>query len=312
MTAHTLSERRRSMPFQHRVEPMLAETGKEPFDSKDWLFELKLDGVRCIAYLDNETTRLQARSGADITRKFPELQNLHQQAVAKPCILDGEIVCDSFAKMQERIHKERTLDIKIASRHNPATFHAFDILYLKGESLSGKALEQRKCTLALYFRGSVIPFQTEYGTSLFERVRQNGSEGIMAKRLTSTYQQGRRSPDWLKIKNFHEDKFIILGMTEGENERASTFGSLILGREDKAGFTYVGNVGSGFNNELLQRLSLVLPQIKGNCPFAEVPDIGRELKCWVMPFLWCEIRFLEYGSDGKLRFPTFRKLASGC
>lgn len=296
------------------IEPMLAETAKEPFDSPDWLFEAKLDGVRCIAQLGGGTT-LQGRSGSDITRKFPELQGIHWWA-RKPCVLDGEIVCDSFGAIQQRIHKEKPLDIRIASQQYAAKYQVFDILLLGDEALTRKPLHERKRILSEVVDGGngvgVLPFVFE-GIALFERAKTEGWEGIMAKRMASTYQIGRRSPDWLKIKVFKEERFLICGLTEGENDRAKTFGSLILGKETDRGLLYVGNCGSGFSEELLQKLSVVLSGLGAEeCPFPEAPKLDRRLKHWVKPFLWCEVRYLEYGSDGKLRFPSFRGFVSGC
>ena len=297
------------------IEPMLAESTQEPFNSEAWLFEPKLDGVRCIAYLTGET-KLQARSGADISHKFPELASLHEQAI-KPCVLDGEIVCGSFHRIQHRIHREKALDIRAAARSIPATFYGFDILYIEGWAQAPRPLLERKLALTLHFegdeRGRVLGFQNRDGVSLFAKAKEAGFEGIMAKRLTSTYQEGRRSPDWLKIKAFQEGRFLICGVIEGENERARTFGSLVLGKEAERGLEYVGNVGSGFSEAMLQSLLPILEGLKqADSPFPHPVKLDRGLKFWIKPFVWCEVRYLEVGSDGKLRFPTFRKLVSGC
>jgi len=297
-----------------KLSPMLAETASEAFDCPDWLFEQKLDGVRCVAYLGSNT-ELQSRSFATISHKFPELADLHRQA-AKPCVLDGEIVCPTFNQMQQRIHKERPLDIRIASRQKPATFYAFDIISFDGQDLTAKPLTDRKIALAHAFkhdeRGRILSWQTGEGKSLFAHAAEAGLEGIMAKRLKSTYQAGRRSPDWLKIKAFREARFLIVGITEGENARASTFGSLILAQPTEDGLKYAGNVGSGFSEAMLASLVPVFEGLRAECPFPKVPDVDREVKLWLRPFLWCEVRFLEWSADGKLRFPTFRKLVSGC
>ncbi|MDD4986194.1 MAG: hypothetical protein PHQ43_10490, partial [Dehalococcoidales bacterium] len=120
------SEYPNSKEEKKTIKPQLAQTASKPFDHKGWLFELKLDGVRCIAYLDNGT-RLQARSGQDITAQFPELGELHRQVV-KPCILDGEIICATFNQVQHRTHRTKPLDIRVAQRLYPARFYAFDLL----------------------------------------------------------------------------------------------------------------------------------------------------------------------------------------
>ena len=289
------------------IKPMLCETARKPFDHKDFIFEPKLDGVRCIAYL-GDTTRLQSRRGSDITHKFPELSQIHRQA-RKPCILDGEITCLTFEQIQQRIHKEKPLAIRLASRMFPAIYYPFDILYVGGESVERKSLLKRKELLTQTFADGVnamaVIFIPEYGTSLFNEVKERGLEGLVAKYVHSPYQEGKRARDWLKLKAFQEDTFYIYGLTKGEKEREKTFGSLLLGKDGK----YFGNVGSGFGSEALNHiLKLALPLQTDTCPFAEKPQLDREVMFWVSPELACEVRYLGVGSNGHMRFPTFRKL----
>jgi len=289
------------------IKPMCAESSK-PFDSKDWIYESKLDGVRCVAFLDGKV-KLQARSGADITYKFPELEGIARQA-GKPCILDGEIVCMNFNGIQHRIHKENPLDIRIAMKQYPATYYIFDILNLNGESITSKPLIERKVALATNFTtgksARLLAWQNGYGVSFFNKVKATGGEGIMAKQMYSSYIEGKRSRSWLKIKCFVEGSFYICGLTRGENERAKTFGSLILGKPDNGKFSYVGCAGSGLTDAML---SYILRGIKcANCPFEQVPKLDKELLYWAIPDLRCEIRYLGFGSNGHLRFPTFRRL----
>lgn len=291
------------------ISPMLAQPAEEPFDRDDWLFEPKLDGVRCVAFLGSET-RLQDRKGKDITYKFPELKELHRQ-VKKPCVLDGEIVGTSFDQIQRRIHKEKPLDIRIAGKLYPATYYAFDLLSLSGESVMKLPQLSRKELLEEAFssseRAKVLPFRIGKGKSLFEEIQTKGGEGVMAKALAAPYIEGKRVSWWLKIKNFKEGEFYILGLTQGENEREQTFGSLILGEKVGDTFAYVGNVGSGFDEATLRELLTFFSTLKGEALFREA-DIDRPVKFWTRPVVKCEIRYLERSSDGKLRFPTFRKL----
>jgi len=291
------------------IQPMLAQTAAAPFDRSDWLFEQKLDGVRCIAYLAAET-RLQGRNGTDITRNFPELLSLHHQ-VRQPCVLDGEIICASFEQVQKRIHKEKALDIRVASRLYPATYAAFDILNVSGENTTHLNLLARKALLAEVFtggeRGKALLWQLGGGIDLFHQVTASHSEGIMAKWSLSPYIEGRRSEYWLKIKNFQEGVFYICGVTEGEGVRGDTFGSLILGELVGDRMVYVGNAGSGLDDSELKHLLAVLSSLKGASPFARA-DVDRPVKFWTKPAIKVEVRYLERGSDGKLRFPTFRKL----
>jgi bifunctional non-homologous end joining protein LigD len=297
---------------------MLAETGKlSDLDRKDWIFEQKLDGVRCIANLNPnlEKTLLQARSGSDITHKFPELALLHKQ-VSKPCILDGEIISMSFNAIQHRIHQEKPLAIRIAQTQYPAIYYVFDILYCDYDSVKAKPLIQRKAILnsvfAQNYRAQFLAWQTGYGRSLFNGAVEKQLEGVMAKYMYSPYLEGKRSDSWLKIKNFKEATYYICGITEGENERNSTFGSLILGERDNGGkVVYVGNCGSGFTQDQLRMLLYLLEFYKGDCPFAGGVSVDRAVKFWTRPELACEVRYLELSPDGKLRFPTFRKLVRG-
>jgi len=289
------------------IKPMLAKSSK-PFDSDGWIYENKLDGVRCIATLNNGV-ELQARSGRDITYKFPELADIAKQ-VSKPCILDGEIVCLNFSGIQHRIHREYILDIKAGARRYPATYYVFDILNLDGESLITKPLIQRKATLASTFTtgrdARLLAFQNGYGISLFEKVKACGGEGIMAKQLYSPYILGKRSNYWLKIKCFVEDTFYICGLTRGENDRARTFGSVILGKANDGELTYVGCAGSGLTDVMLNRI-LRLDRVD-KCPFKQIPDLDRKLLTWIMPNMLCEVRYLGFGSNGHIRFPSFRRL----
>ena len=290
------------------IDPMLAQTMKPISFREDWLYELKLDGVRCIAFL-GERTCLQGRSGSNITYQFPELQNLHRQ-VSKPCILDGEIGCASFNAVQKRVHKERALDIRVAERLYPAQFFAFDILFVSDESqMAFQHLARKeilKGILSPGDRGMILPFRIGGGEGLLKSTCQKGLEGIMAKSPTAQYAPGKHSYAWLKIKNFKEATFYICGLTEGEGERNSTFGSLILGEMIDGKLTYVGNVGSGFDEQQLKKIVHTLSTIQVDCPFTQI-SIDKPVKFWTRPIVRCEVRFLERSKEGKLRFPTFRK-----
>lgn len=288
---------------------MLAQTARVPFDHGDWLFELKLDGIRCIAFLDS-TTRLQARSGTDITAQFPELHGLHRQ-VTWPCILDGEIVCANFTQIMRRVHRQKPLDIKVAAKVWPARYHVFDILNVNGKDVEPVNLMARKQVLNTTFipdeRGLLMPWQVNGGVALFQEVVAKGGEGIMAKNMASPYVEGKRSEYWKKIKNFQEGEFYICGVTEGEGARADTFGSLILGERVGDRWVYIGNAGSGLDERELKSLLNKMSGLKAECPFAEA-NVGKPVKLWAKPIARVEVRYFERGSDGKLRFPTFRKL----
>lgn len=296
------------------IKPMLAKTADRPFTSGRYIYEQKIDGVRAIATVGYQGSRLQARSGADITSKFPELTNLPSQLSCNSAILDGELACNNFEGISHRIHKTKPLDIRIAQKQYPVTFQIFDILQVNGESVTAKPQGERKDILRQMITDSpsamVLPWHSgDQGETLFEQAKTSGEEGVMAKDLTSPYLEGQRSNAWLKIKCFEEQSFFICGLTEGENSRASTFGSLILGKPQNGGWTYVGCAGSGLTE--LMRAYLLGQMTPAGCPFLEMPKLTKQVLLWSKPLRACEIRHLGYGSDGHLRFPTFRRLANG-
>jgi len=291
------------------IKPMLAETAREPFDHKDWLFELKLDGVRAIAVLNKGNTKLIGRSGSDITYKFLELAQVHRQT-SKSCILDGEIVSSThkFVDIQQRIHKENALAIRIASKEYPVIYYAFDMLYLDGQNLMHYPLLERKVKLHSQFIGDcsarTLGFETGSGIALFNKVKALGLEGIMAKQIQSPYLEGKRSKSWLKVKAFCEDTFQIYGLTRGDNARSDTFASLILGKDDR----FVGCVGTGFDDLTLKLLLSKLHTLKSDKCQLQGMVLDREVLFFTEPKLCCEVRYLAYGSEGHLRFPSFRRL----
>lgn len=299
------------------IEPMLAESGNKSFlDRPDYLYEPKLDGVRCIAFLNpgiltSGRTRLQSRSGQDITARFPELAELHKQ-VDKYCILDGELASRDFNAIQHRIHQSKPLAIRVARNLYPAQYHVFDIINYDMDSVTPLPLIERKAVLdkALTdsYEAQKLPWYVGEGRKLLEHTEAMHLEGIMAKRIYSPY-ESKRSKSWLKIKNFRESTFIIAGLTEGEGERADTFGSVILAKRGTDGkLVYVGNVGSGFNQEQTKMLLYLLSFYQAECPFEGKPDVDRPVKLWARPELKLEVRYLELSPNGLLRFPTFRKL----
>jgi len=295
-----------------RILPMCAETGSvKDLNRNEWLYEQKLDGVRCVATLGDET-ELQSRSGNIITRKFPELAELHRQ-VGKPCVIDGEIVGVDFNAVQHRIHVEDRFKIKIAHARYPIIYCVFDILYVDGESVKEQALIERKEILNHILSPSPEAKSLEWadsGEALFEELTQQGMEGIMAKDRYAVYLEGKRCYSWLKVKNFKEAIFYVCGVTEGENDRSDTFGSLILGKLVEGKLAYVGNVGSGFTHGQLGGMLGVLKLYEDECPFEERVDTDRPVKFWTRPEMRCEVRYLDMPGrpNDKLRFPTFRSV----
>lgn len=294
----------------HFIKPMLAELAREPFDSKYHLMETKWDGVRCIAHICTPEFRLQGRNLNDITVKFPELDGLSQ---LPDCILDGEIVCldesgrSVFNLIQKRIHNGNPTAIKWRSQHIPAIYEVFDVLCLNGENVMHLPLAERKILLNELPEApgmSKTFFIPEYGKAMFEAAEKHSLEGIMAKDLRMPYTPGKRTAAWQKIKVAKHGEFTIVGYTEGIGWRKSTFGALVLADDGK----YVGNVGSGFDEESLILLFTTFRKITvGDCPLADNPRIPG-LVSWVAPVLRCRVKYLERSNDGKLRFPVFEEI----
>lgn len=191
-----------------KVIPMLIAENKEPFDSSDYLYELKLDGFRCIAYLDNCSTDLRSKQNNSMIRSFPELSDLHQQVSAK-CILDGEIIIldngrPNLGSMQRRAMLSDCTKIRLASRINPACFVAYDILYCDGrELLDTPLIEQRRILCSIVTETPLFAVSRAvdtYGIALFAQAKAMGLEGVVAKKKTSLYYMGKNTKDWVKFK----------------------------------------------------------------------------------------------------------------
>ncbi len=296
---------------------MLAEAGK-PFDSPRHFFEPKLDGTRCICFLDRAGgTRLQNRRLADITYRYPELQSLHLGINAQRVILDGEIVVfrggrPDFQKLQEREHVEDPFKTRLLSERVPATYVVFDILYLNGADLTKKPLGERKKILAGAVKQSaylmLCPFVEGRGKKFFREALRRGFEGIMAKERKSPYLAGERSKFWLKIKKEETVDAVVCGWLEGKGRRKKYFASLVLGAYKKRRLVHLGNVGTGFDEKSLEWVMEALKKISADkSPFAGRVSFTKPVH-WVKPFLVCVVSFMDWTRDEKLRAPRFKGL----
>jgi bifunctional non-homologous end joining protein LigD len=309
---------KRAMPAT--IHPMLAESVDEPFDGPEWLFEIKWDGYRAIAFIEGGKVRLVSRNQNDLTPRYPELKDLPQFVKAKSAILDGEVVAldeqgrASFSLMQQRTGFRPGGHRAAAKADVPVLYYAFDLLYLDGYDWRRVSLVERKKKLAsLLVAGDAIRYSDHYeaqGEALFEIARSKDLEGILAKRSASFYEE-RRSREWLKIKIRRRMECVVGGYTEPEGSRAH-FGSLVLGLYDKNGrLIHVGQVGSGFDQKLLAEMGEELKKLetKKNPFFGEVEALRKTF--WVKPELVAEIEFAEWtegsfvGSGPKLRAPVF-------
>ena len=299
------------------IEPMLARSADKPPDSADYLYEVKWDGLRAMISLDEGEIRIRGRNGTDYTKQFPELLIPEQAFRATSALFDGEIVCleadgrPVFQNVIHRMQQKTEGGIERARVKFAAVCYVFDCLYLDGRSIVNEPLTRRREWLedaikkdSAYRVSGVV----EDGPAFFEAVKQMGLEGIVAKQRTSTYQPGKRSDAWLKVKARQTVECIIIGYTRGQGDRAANFGALHLARENADNLKYVGKAGSGFDDESLKTVTDELKKLKTiPRPIAEKPlDDARSV--WVESKLICEVAFASWTKDGMLREPVFVRL----
>ena len=295
------------------IEPMLATLVDKPPRGEEWLYEVKWDGIRAIAFLEIEEVRITSRSGLRCERQYPELAVMPHQVAAQQAILDGEIaVLDEkgvsrFHLIQPRIANSDPNSIAHLARSTPVVYFAFDLLYLDGYDLRGVSLAKRRELLqAVVSPGGVLRISEVFpgaGGELLEAARGIGLEGVVAKHASSTY-ESRRSREWVKIKIVGEQEFAIGGFTAPQGGR-DYFGALVLGLYDAGELLWVGNVGTGFDQKLLSSLhALLMPLITDQCPFPERPKPDKGIT-WVKPELVCQVKYANWTPDHRLRAPVF-------
>ncbi|NDK88591.1 ATP-dependent DNA ligase [Gordonia desulfuricans] len=293
--------------------PMLATD--EPIDGlseKDWAFEGKWDGYRILVRYVGGEFRLTSRSGLDMTADFPELASIADDLGLIDAVLDGEVVAldsagrTNFTLLAGRNSATEPLTLKL---------YLFDILYLNGTSLLRTPWEQRRAlleALAPAFRHSrhveVPPLLGGDGAAAMAHSREHHLEGVVAKRRTSTYQQGRRTSTWLKHKNWSDIEVVIGGWRPGNGNRAHTIGSLLLGLPEETGLRYVGRVGTGFTDAGLAALAAELEPLRiSRSPFLDKLDRPVAANAvWVLPKIVGEVQFMDWTSTGHLRHPSWR------
>jgi bifunctional non-homologous end joining protein LigD len=311
--------------FPRSIEPMNASLSESPFSSADWLFEPKLDGVRALAFIDSGEVKLFSRRGLDATRQYPGIARELANQIETRMVLDGEIAAldeagvPSFQQIQQRLNLMGEANIKKAEAQVPVFYYVFDLLWAGGYDLRGAPLESRKRLLRQLLipsdRVLLVEHFEQDGEAAFAAVVSLGMEGLVAKKRGSTYESGRRSKSWLKIKGTEQAEFVIGGYTEGGGWRANSFGSLLLGYYDDDGkLVYAGNVGTGFDDKTLRLLKERLEALRtGERPFASEPTRGslvfgrpRNAKiAWVKPELVAQVRFAQWTKDNVLRAPSF-------
>ncbi|HEX5482272.1 MAG TPA: DNA ligase D, partial [Terriglobia bacterium] len=303
------SARKTRMP--RSLHPMLATLVDKPFSSPDWLFEIKWDGVRALAWIEDGKLELRSRTGRVITSHYPELASLPEQVRAGTAILDGEIVVldrkgrSRFELLQPRINVSSPVPALRESA--PATYFLFDLLYSDGYDLRNVPLIERKERLRQVLDPSP-PFvytahQFEKGRELLEAARKQGLEGIIGKRKSSFYSE-TRSPDWVKFKITREVDAVIGGYTAPRNSR-EFFGALLLGLYEGKALRFISGVGTGFDRKKQEKIYHQLQKLKSDrCYFDERPQT-KEKAYWVQPKLVARVKYGNWTKDRHLRVPVF-------
>ncbi|MGX7823657.1 non-homologous end-joining DNA ligase [Actinokineospora sp. 24-640] len=308
-------------PLPEYFEPMLATAGALPPTAEDelWAYEFKWDGVRALARVEGGRLVLLSRQGNDVTSHYPELRPMAEELGATQVWLDGEIVVlengrPSFGALQKRMHVGHERLARRWATELPATYIVFDLLHLDGHSTLTLPLSERRELLeAMELRGPnwlLSPSYPGEGAAVVEAANERGLEGVVAKRLTSRYLPGRRSPDWVKIAHVRALEVIVGGWRPGEGRRANLFGSLMLGVPSDEGLRYVGQVGTGFSEETLRVITASLRGLaRKTSPFHnEIPVERARGARWVTPSLVGEVVFRNWTADSRLRAASWRGL----
>ncbi|MGO9951744.1 MAG: non-homologous end-joining DNA ligase [Dissulfurispiraceae bacterium] len=298
------------------IEPMLAQSSSRPPDSQYYLYEVKWDGVRAMIALDEGVITIRSRNQLDITGKFPEL--LTPDAFrASSALFDAEIVCldDAgkalFENVIRRIQQTNKNSIEKIRAKYPAVCYIFDCLYLDGRQIVDEPLVRRRAWMEDAIKNGAMYRVSESvtdGAELFEAAVKMGLEGIMAKTKNSTYQAGRRSEQWLKIKNKNTTECVIVGYTMGKGDREAFFGALQLAYQNENGLQYAGKVGTGFDTKLMKTIFERIGKLKRvDRPINEKP-LDDVQTTWIDPKVICEVQYTSLTKNGMLREPVFRRL----
>jgi bifunctional non-homologous end joining protein LigD len=302
----SLSEEERELappaPAPQTAGAMKAVLTDERFSDSNWIYERKLDGIRCIAIRDGHSLKLLSRNDLPQNDRYPELVDALGKESCEQFAIDGEVVAfegsqTSFARLAQR-----------QQHYVPVFLYVFDILWLEGHDVRKLPLRTRKRLLkrALEFHGPVrwTQHRNRDGEALFKEACRKGWEGLIAKRADSPYVT-TRSRDWLKFKCEHGQELVIGGYTEPRGSRVE-FGALLLGYYRDGQFEYAGKVGTGFDTETLHELGAQLRDLRRDQPpFANPQAIKERHTTWVEPELVAEVGFTEWTRDGRLRHPRF-------
>jgi bifunctional non-homologous end joining protein LigD len=303
------------LPRPGEIAPMLVTLSPAVPAGDEYAYEMKWDGVRAVARVDGGTAVLTSRNDKDMTVSYPELSGAAPDA---QLLLDGEIVAfdrtgaPSFRLLQRRMHVAGAADSERLAASIPAAYLVFDVLYADGRSWLRRPYEERRerlDELGLSGTWQVPPVFGRNGDDALAASKEHRLEGVVAKRLGSSYQPGVRNRDWLKVKNVRAQEVVIGGWKPGAGRRAGAIGSLLLGIPGENGLDYVGKVGTGFTDDALAVLADRLSPLERNTsPFPDIPRADARDAQWVSPSLVGEVAFGEWTGDGRLRHPAWRGL----
>ena len=297
---------------------MLCTLAAEPFDSDRWIFEPKFDGLRMLSYFDGRKLELFSRNGKPQSFQFPDVVDGLADALNRPCIVDGEVICldkqgrSSFRSLQQRFHLLDNRDVQSRMADNPAYLYLFDVLYIDHFLITSLPLMERKGLLRDLVQWSNQIRWTDHlkekGIEASRQACRRGDEGIVGKEIDSPYVQ-RRNPSWVKIKCVGKQEFVIGGFTDPDRSRVG-LGAILIGYYDNTGeLRFAGKVGTGFSNQTLLALRRQLEKLEQpRSPFVEINRLHGGPAHWVKPSLVAEVAFAEWTQHGLLRQPRFEGL----
>jgi len=289
-------------PVPKKAGAMKAVLTDGRFSDPKWIFERKLDGIRCVAIRSGGRVRLLSRNDLSLSERYPELATALEANACSRFAIDGEVVAfegsqTSFARLAQR-----------GQRSVAVYLYVFDVMWLDGYDVRPLPLRERKRLLrdALAFEDPIrlTTYRNEHGEAMFAEACRKGWEGVIAKRADSPYTE-RRSRDWLKFKCDKGQELVIGGFTEPKGSRIE-FGALLLGYHRDGALEYAGKVGTGFDRPLLRSLGAQLRELRRDAsPFADPRSVRERGVTWVEPRLVAQIGFTEWTEDGRLRHPRF-------
>jgi bifunctional non-homologous end joining protein LigD len=305
-------------PMPERIEPMMAKVGTAiPSPDSAWGFEFKWDGIRALAYVEGGRVRLMSRSGEEITPRYPEIHAMGRAIGSSEVILDGEIVAldekgrPSFEEIQQRMGLTSESEVRRKMKLVPVTYMVFDLLWKDGHSLLAEPYTDRRHLLAqLKLAGAswqTPPFEEGGGQAMLDASSKAGLEGVMAKKLASRYEPGRRSGAWVKVKNRNRQELVVGGWLEGEGKRRGYPGALLVGYYDQDKLVYAGKVGTGFTDAMLEKLAGLMKPLAHEKSLFDVGSPPRAAH-YIKPKLVAEFEFVEWTRSGQLRAPSFKGL----